>query len=50
MKLNKRIISVKPGTTVIVTPGTRHRATASKRFDIFVISSPPYNPKDQFDV
>jgi len=42
-------VPLAPGTSVLIEPGTRHRAVADVgKLDILVVSSPPYSPDDEF--
>ncbi len=49
MELDDQVIDVFPNKCIIIEPFTKHRAyTAKGAFEILVVSSPPFDPKDVF--
>ena len=46
MQLNDEIISVKPGMSINIRPGTRHRALGKMKVLIMVL--PKFDPEDEY--
>ena len=46
MQLNDEIISVKPGLSIIIRPGTHHRALGKMKVLIMVL--PKFDPEDEY--
>jgi mannose-6-phosphate isomerase-like protein (cupin superfamily) len=46
MELNGRSVPVKPGTAVLIRPGTRHRAIGKMKVLIFCL--PKFDPQDEW--
>jgi mannose-6-phosphate isomerase-like protein (cupin superfamily) len=46
MQLNDELISVKPGTCIMIRPGTRHRAVGKMKVLIMVL--PKFDPADEW--
>ena len=46
MQLNDEIISVRPGMSIIIRPGTHHRAIGKMK--VLIIVLPKFDPTDEF--
>jgi len=46
MELDGRRVPVRPGTAVLIRPGTRHRAAGKMR--LVNLCSPPFDPQDEW--
>lgn len=46
MQLNDEIISVKPGMSIMIRPGTHHRAIGKMK--VLIIVLPKFDPADEF--
>ena len=46
MQLNEEIISVRPGMSIIIRPGTHHRAIGKMK--VLIIVLPKFDPTDEF--
>ncbi len=44
--LNSKGYPVKPGSTVLISPGTRHKAKG--KLKVIVVVIPPFDPRDEF--
>jgi mannose-6-phosphate isomerase-like protein (cupin superfamily) len=47
MELDGATVPVRPGVSVLIPPGTRHRAVG--RMTVLVVSSPPFDPADEWE-
>ncbi|MEP3482020.1 MAG: cupin domain-containing protein [Fuerstiella sp.] len=46
MELDDEIIDVKPGISIVITPGTRHRALGNMK--VLIIAVPNFDPNDEW--
>lgn len=46
MQLDDEIIPVKPGTAIVIPPGTRHRALG--RMKVLIVVLPKFDPADEW--
>ncbi len=46
MQLDDQLLSVAPGTCILIRPGTRHRAVGKMKILIFVV--PKFDPDDEW--
>lgn len=46
MELNDEIIDVKPGVSILIPPGTRHRALG--RMKVLIVAIPNFDPNDEW--
>ena len=46
MQLNDEIIPVKPGTCIMIRPGTRHRAIGKMK--VLIVVLPKFDPSDEW--
>lgn len=46
MELNDEVIDVKPGVSIVITPGTRHRALG--RMKVLIVAVPNFDPNDEW--
>ena len=47
MQLNDELIAVRPGTALLIRPGTRHRAVG--RMKVLIVAIPKFDPNDEFE-
>ena len=46
MQLNDEIVNVRPGTCIMIRPGTRHRAIG--RMKVLIVVYPKFDPEDEW--
>lgn len=46
MELNDEVIDVKPGISIVISPGTRHRALG--RMKVLIVAVPNFDPNDEW--
>lgn len=46
MELDDEVIDVKPGTAIVIPPGTRHRALGKMK--VIIVCLPKFNPQDEW--
>lgn len=46
MELNDKVIDVRPGVSVVIPPGTRHRALGKMK--VLIIAVPNFDPNDEW--
>ncbi|GIW93459.1 MAG: cupin [Pirellulaceae bacterium] len=46
MQLDEEIVPVKPGTCILIRPGTRHRAIGKMR--VLIVVYPKFDPQDEW--
>ena len=47
MQLEDEVIAVRPGTAILIRPGTRHRAIG--RMKVLIVAIPKFDPNDEFE-
>jgi mannose-6-phosphate isomerase-like protein (cupin superfamily) len=46
MQLNDEVLDVRPGTCIMIRPGTRHRAIG--RMKVLIVVYPKFDPADEW--
>ena len=46
MQIDDQIVAVRPGTCILIRPGTRHRAVG--RMKVLILVLPKFNPHDEW--